>query len=515
MFGSRLIASAIVMGTLACSAGADLWQAHNTSITPDVVVGSGDGRALLVLDPNLSDLVADTAFVEYRWDVASQPTVDLEDVLNNVEATSVRLALEWHPNFDSDAEGWALFGLGFDVDGDGLDYSPGIPQDAPGGFPGSENGGTNDPDDWYFEGWFTNGFWSQWTSDDGEAWAAAFGIGTVDVGDGEWHGLSWAPNFASSEPTVPEPASIALMGLAGLALLSRRRRPVGCRHGRRKTCRVRGAGPLALCVAAALSMVSPAFAAATADQVVAFNPGTETARVNSAAALGEPDGLTGENSGFGANVLSPFSPAFEADEIVRMRGEGAGITLRLSNFAVDTAGPELGIISNVGLIDTDFPNGEAGDPAGTFSAPRQAQVEVSEDGIDFISLGTVIFDLPADFYLDVTDPFSSTPGSTPADLGKPFIGSLSDFNGLTYAEMKTLLDGSIGGTWIDIGPAGLSQVGYVRFTTVADNDFDFVLDSLLVADAATGEPVPEPTTLALLLGVLGVAAVSRRRGNCN
>jgi len=510
MSGSRLIATAIAVTVLAHAASADVWQAHNTIIHPDAVVGSGEGRALLVLDPNLSDLVADTAFVEYRWDVASQATVDLEDVLNDIAAVSGRLALEWHPRFDSDAEGWATFGIGFDVDGDGLNYTPGVPQDAPGGFPGSEDGASNDPDDWYFEGWFTNGFWSQWISGDGESWAAAFGIATVDVADGQWHGLSWAPGFASSEPTVPEPTSLAWIGLGALALV-RRRHPAVCRPARPEAAARPPRAAHAVLGAAALLLAASQGLAAAADQVVAFDPGTETVRANSAAALGTPDGITGENSGFGGNVLSPFSPAFESDEIVRMRGQGAGITLRLSNFAIDVPGPDIGVIANVGLIDTAFPNGQAGDPVSTFAAPRQAMVEVSENGADFVSLGTVVFENPADYFVDVTNPYQSTPGSVPADFGKPFTGSLSDFSGLNYGEMKTLLDGSIGGTWLDIGGSGLSRVGYVRFTTVAANGYDFVLDSVLVADDATGGAVPEPGSITLLLAGGGCIVAARRR----
>lgn len=259
------------------------------------------------------------------------------------------------------------------------------------------------------------------------------------------------------------------------------------------------------------------WAAVTVDQVLAFDAGKEKekekrTRVNSASALGEPDGMVGDpdNPSVTPQVLSPFSPAFESDEVVRMLGEGAGITLRLSNFAEDVEGPELGIISNVGLVDENFPNGVAGNPVRTFSQPRAALVEVSEFGQTFVSLGTFVFDVPANFYTDVASPYSDTPGSSPADLGKPFTGSLSDFAGKNYGQMKTLLDGSIGGKWIDIGPSELSKVGYVRFTTVADNGYDFVLDSLLVADEAAGEVVPEPMTGTLML-LAGGMLLGRRK----
>lgn len=218
------IATTMVVGLVTIQAPADTWQSFNTTITPDIVVGSGDAAALLTWDPNLSDEVDDTAFIEYRWNTADSASLVLDDVLNDVNATSSRVGLFWHPDFDSDAESWALFGLGFDVDGDGLNLAPGIPQDAPGGFPGSEDGTSLDSDDWYREGWFTNGFWQAARSLDGETWDTSFvGIGVTSVDDGDWHGLSWAPGFAASTPTVPEPASLTLIGLGGLALLRRRR----------------------------------------------------------------------------------------------------------------------------------------------------------------------------------------------------------------------------------------------------------------------------------------------------
>ena len=250
-----------------------------------------------------------------------------------------------------------------------------------------------------------------------------------------------------------------------------------------------------------------AAAAATGFEVVAYNPGTETSLTNTDAALGTPDPIVGEGSGF-ENVLSPFSPAYESSQILRMQGDGAGVTIKLSNYAISTAGLELGVISNVGLIDADWPNGQATDPAATFGTPRSAEVQVSENGVDFVSLGTQLFDNPANYFLDAASPYDSEPGSVVADFGKAFDGSLSDFSGLNYDQMLTLLDGSVGGTWLDISGSGLSQVGYVRFNTVADNGYDFVIDSLLVASDATGAAVPEPAAGVVLLSLL---ALRRRR----
>ena len=71
-------------------------------------------------------------------------------------------------------------------------------------------------------------------------------------------------------------------------------------------------------------------------------------------------------------VVSPFNPPFLTSEIVSV-GEGGHITLRLSHYAIPQAGgPEIGVFENVGLIDTNFPNGVAGSPAATFGIDSAA-----------------------------------------------------------------------------------------------------------------------------------------------
>jgi hypothetical protein len=90
-----------------------------------------------------------------------------------------------------------------------------------------------------------------------------------------------------------------------------------------------------------------------------------------------------------------------------------------------------------------------------------------------------------------------------ADFSKPFTGTLSSLNGLTYPQIVGLLDGSAGGTWLDVSGAGLSSVAYVRF------DVPAVEGQRLVLDAVTA--VPEP---ALGLSILpAIALLSRRRRN--
>jgi len=253
--------------------------------------------------------------------------------------------------------------------------------------------------------------------------------------------------------------------------------------------------------------VTPSAAGVTfADQVVQYDPGSDSVSLNSpAAALGSPDDITGENLGF-PNVLSPFSPAFESDELVQI-SSGGSLTLRLERFIEVGDGLDLGVIENVGLIDAKFPDGTTTDPVGTFGNSA-ATVEVSKDGIDFVSLGQITFDLPANFYLNA-GPFDTVAPDSPqtADFGKPFDGQLSDFDGkASYADVLAVLDGSGGGTWLDLSSTGLTQVGYIRFSNPTNT---LEIDAVVIANGKEGALVPEPATLAML-SLSGLALISRR-----
>jgi MYXO-CTERM domain-containing protein len=253
-----------------------------------------------------------------------------------------------------------------------------------------------------------------------------------------------------------------------------------------------------------LSLVVPAaHGAISASAVVDYQPGTAPANFqNSSAALGLPRGDTG----FGA--LTPFNPAFSANDVVIV-GAGGGLTLRLSEPVAVGAGPEIGVFANNGLVDVSSDgSGTAGDPASTFSPLPAALVSLSADGLTFlpVGVGPTVFDNPTNAYTDVSiKNYFAAPGAQPADFAKPFTGSLSSFDGLTYPQIKDLLDGSGGGNFLDVSGTGLSQVQFVRFEVPAGADYRFV------ADAVTGvTPVPEPAA-AGLLGVAGLAALRRRR----
>ena len=167
-------------------------------------------------------------------------------------------------------------------------------------------------------------------------------------------------------------------------------------------------------------------------EVVSYNSGTTAAAGynNLAAPLGMPANTNGSNV-FGG-VISPFNPPYQTNDIVSI-GENGHLTLRLSNYVVPQAGSrEIGVFTNAGLADFDYPNGKADGGPFTFGVDS-ALVDVSENGTSWVSLGNVTFDIPANAYTDLTDPFSLTNGSAPADSQQPFAASLSDFANKTYA----------------------------------------------------------------------------------
>lgn len=273
---------------------------------------------------------------------------------------------------------------------------------------------------------------------------------------------------------------------------------------------------------------APLQAEVWAVRVVDYTPGTGIQQQwgtglsydNPLAALGGPDGVTGETYAGWPNVLSPFSPAYEVDEIVQI-GDGGSLTLQLAAFAIPdgTPAPELGVITNVGLMDTDWPNGVPANPAVAFGAD-EAIVSVSADGVHFVALNAgqpIRFELPAVYSFDA-GPYATSPGAVVADFGQPFtpVGGLSAFDGLTsYADVLGVFAGSGGGTWLDLDQAGLAQVGYVRFDDPADGD-PFEIDAVVVAHSAVGAPVPEPPAgllLACAFAALG-AIYSLRRAYC-
>ena len=256
-----------------------------------------------------------------------------------------------------------------------------------------------------------------------------------------------------------------------------------------------------------------------ATQVLDYTVGTgsSSSLTNPNAALGQPGG-----SANGA-TLNPFDPNYTAGELTGI-GMGGQLTLGLSNFVtVGAAGTdEIGFYGNVGLVNTGTTgNPAAGNPATVFGL-RSVLISVSADGVNFVPVngGALITStLPTNYYTNAdTTNVNAPPPANPtlADFGKPFIGSLASFNGETYAQTLTTLNGSAGGTWLDLSATGLSKVGYVRFNEPASggaNGGVFYLNGVSSNEALLGTAaptVPEPGSLTCGVALVMVALMMNR-----
>lgn len=159
-------------------------------------VGEGENEALMIIDWTDGRQLA----FGYRWGLLETATG--LDMMEAVSGTIDGLFREWVPGLEEQA----IFGLGWDLDGDGFDIA--------------------DPDDWHEEGWFENGYWGYYTATDGLDWGfAPTGLDQRTLSDGDWDGWSWAPDFVGGPPIVPlVPGPGAAVLLAGLGCRSRRRR---------------------------------------------------------------------------------------------------------------------------------------------------------------------------------------------------------------------------------------------------------------------------------------------------
>jgi hypothetical protein len=250
---------------------------------------------------------------------------------------------------------------------------------------------------------------------------------------------------------------------------------------------------------------------------------------NPATALGAPNPIVG--TGTGAGVLSPFNGAFENTQLVAV-GRGGSLTLQYQSAVPVGVGPEIGIFTAVSWLDEAYPSGVASSPPNNFAhleygAERTAVVEVAQTAGNFVSLGRVKFDKPTNYFNNATGPFQFPAPASPdvADFGKPFTTDLTTLAGASWPQILAALNGSAGGTWIDVPTnLGLSHINYLRISdpmwqldngTLVDTrtsifNNTYVKPADLFIDAVSG--VPEPSSLALL--AIATFGVTARRSRC-
>jgi hypothetical protein len=238
-----------------------------------------------------------------------------------------------------------------------------------------------------------------------------------------------------------------------------------------------------------------------ADQVVSYNPGTlfDPGYDNPAAALGGLNPVTGSFGGANS-YLTPFDPAFSYSDLVEI-GAGGSLILKLAQTA-STNGYTIGVHTGIGLIDADYPNGVNTTPASYFNSwLRQSDVLVSADGVNWGDLGTIAFDNPSNVYAGAaTDPEGNSPGVSLADPGKPCLGNLDSFNGLNWQQTLNVLNGSTGGTWLNL--SGVTDEHGAPIAGV--NYIEFMVPGTLPTDPNTGNP--EIMMLDAVVGTSGTAS---------
>ena len=269
-----------------------------------------------------------------------------------------------------------------------------------------------------------------------------------------------------------------------------------------------------LVVVTALFVLSvPALAVtAHASKVIGYEPGSDyltdwqgNEYTDTSAPVGAAPTDTGQWQGTVYNI-TPFNNPYSIDEVISI-GIGGSLTLQLENYAMPTDGPEIGVFSYQFFgQDTD---GGTTDPVNMFRPSQQAVVSVSESGSNWLDLNSgnmIEMNIPANAFNDAA-------ATQPADYGKPFTATVSDFDGKnSLQETLDVYNGSAGGNWLDISASGLEKVGFIKFSVPGDATESFELESISLATDATGVAVPVPATAVVLLARVAYT-LSRRRSS--
>lgn len=227
-------------------------QAANAALIDDIEfwVGEGENRAGMIFDWNDGKSPEALAW-GYRWDgdatvfdmltaVAGRTVykqANSDTLIDEFSGADERLFLRLSM-FDF---GDTIFGIGYDLDGDGGTFTDGSE--------GMPTGAASDPDDHYFEGWFdaSSAFWLSSISRDAGATFGDFATPQTPLTDEQL--MAWAvdpmftfasfpdnivpapaPSSTPGSPGVPEPATMVLL-LSSAGLMLRRGRRFACEPG--------------------------------------------------------------------------------------------------------------------------------------------------------------------------------------------------------------------------------------------------------------------------------------------
>ena len=201
------VRSLVIVLVVSSVVSAGLIDFNGKSVYLQSWVGSGSNEAVMVIDWNDGINPVSLAW-GFRW----QNVATGRDMLNAIKAADGRL-FEASGGYNNTGGSITVYGLGYDVDGDGGSFV--VTQT------GVETGYAVDSDDHYSEGWLVAGFWAYSSSTNGANWSYVTGLSERVLSSGDWDGWSFGAASAGwyggdPEVPVPEPATITLFGLAGL-----------------------------------------------------------------------------------------------------------------------------------------------------------------------------------------------------------------------------------------------------------------------------------------------------------
>jgi hypothetical protein len=210
------------------------------------------------------------------------------------------------------------------------------------------------------------------------------------------------------------------------------------------------------------------------------------------AALGKPTLFTDPSGPFGG-VVTPFNSSFGVGETVSL-GAGGSLVVQfaepVANDPLNPFGIDLLVFGNSFAIG-DFSGPE---PVALGVAGEGGMIAVSADGVNFFDVaGAADGAFPTNAYVDVSGPFTTTPGAIESNFTQP-VDPAFNVAGKTLAQLIAGYNSSGGGAGVDIGPTGLASISYVRISNPVGAAFTPEIDAL--ADVAS---IPEPAAHEMFL----------------